>query len=233
MRAVWSELRRQYYVQTGAELHVAMLSKMAFQMDLPLDSAEIVLFVPNSEYYIRIYGEREGQRLTARWEDYGNKGMGSGNIKVPVEQLSDVFRSGKAKLDDSPGVDLARVRRSVRAFFRDNYQNKGTDWFWKARIDSTSAVYNDFSFTVTHISREVLKSHNFFELHQIDISIAEGMDGLEISWSFQAKYGGGLIFPPRDDSNDYHDFETSPYKYQFDKYQAALFKRLEAYLKKV
>ena len=233
LRSVWKDLRRQYYHSNRQELHVAMLSKMAFQMELPLDSAEIILLVPGAKYSIRIYGEREEVRVTARWEDFGDKGMGSGTIIIPIGQLNDILRNGNTNLGEKTGLDLPHVRRVVRAFFLENYVNKHTDWLWKALIDSTSEVYNTFSYTITHISREVLKSHNFFELHQIDITIAEGTNGLEISWTFQAKYGGGLIFPPRDDSNDYHDFETSPYKEQFKKYQTMLFKRLEAHLKKV
>lgn len=211
-----------------------MLSKMAFQFELPIDSAEITIGSVGSKYNIRIFGEREGaSRITPRWEEFGDLGMGSGTIRIKVGQLNNVFQNGNTSLGDKPSINLPSVRRSIRSFFRENYENKGSDWIWSAKIDSTSEIYNNFTYVITHISREVLKSHNFFELHQIDITIAEGNDGLEVLWTFQAKYGGGLVFPPRDDSNDYHDFETSSYKEQFNNYQTSLFKRLEAHLNKI
>jgi hypothetical protein len=159
--------------------------------------------------------------------------MGDGTISIPVGSLNDIFKTGNINVNSKFGIDMNKIKKSIREFFRENYENKGTDWAWKARIDSTYEYYNEFSYTITHISREVLKSHNYFELHQIDIKLIEGNNGVDILWTFQAKYGGGLIFPPRNDSNDYHDFEVSQFKDQFNKYQSILFKRLETHLGKI
>ncbi len=234
LRAAWAELRKAYYMTSKQDLHVAMLSKMAFQMNLSLDSTEIIIHSIGSQYYIKIFGEKEGTwRITPRWEEFGDVGLGSGGIRIQVGQLNTVFQNGNISLGEKPAVNLPNIRRAIRSFFRENYEKKGTDWIWKAKIDSTSELYNDFTYTITRISREIIKSHNFFELHQIDITVAEGNDGLEITWTFQAKYGGGLLLPPRDDSNDYHDFETSDYKEYFNKYQASLFKKLENHLKRL
>ena len=234
LRSVWKDLRKQYYNESQQELHFIMLSKMSFQMEISLDSLEIFIKANSSPYYIRIYGEKSQKgRARARWEEIGDQSMGSGNIRIPVGQLKEVFYCGNSSLNEKGKVDLPIVRRTIQNFFIENYINRGTDWIWKARIDTSSMNYNEFSYTVTHISREVLKSHNYFELHQIDIRIETVENSLEVFWSFQAKFGGGFIFPPRDDSNDYHDFESSQYKDQFKKYQMILFKRLEAQFKKI
>lgn len=232
LQAAWYQLRERYYRDTRQALHTTMLEKLCFQMDLPLDSAEIRIFCPGSTFRVRIYGERaDGQRLAARFEENQDRGMGSGDIKIPVGEVREIYRGGKTLVGQKAGVDIRKIRRMVGDYFYQKYHQKGTRWLWNARIDTSSSFYNEFTYKVTHISGEVLKGRDFFEFHKINVKIEQIEETLTISWSFQAKYGGGLIYPPREASNDYHDLETSPYKSQFDEYQQLLFRQLEEQLR--
>jgi hypothetical protein len=50
LRSVWKGLRRQFYIENKKELHEAMLNKLAFQMDLPIDSTQILIKSKSSKY---------------------------------------------------------------------------------------------------------------------------------------------------------------------------------------
>jgi len=234
LQAAWNQLREQYFLETKQALHTTMLEKLCFQMDLPLDSAEILIHCPNSTFKIRIYGERiDGNRTVARFEETIDQGMGNGNIKIPVDNVRDIFRGGKAQIGQKAGIDIQKMRCVVGDYFYKKYQPKGTKWLWNARIDTSSSFYNEFTYKITHISGEILKERGFFEYHRVNVKIEQVEEILAISWNFQAKYGGGLIYPPREASNDYYDLETSPYKILFDDYQQQLFRQLEEQLRKL
>lgn len=234
LQAAWSQLRKQFYTDTRQALHSVMLEKLCFQMDdLPFDSAEINLQCSGSKFSVRIYGEKmENGRIVARMEEIKDESMGSDVIHIPIEQVKDIYRNKQTKLNQKDSVDIRKVRRAVGKFFYDKYQYKGTKWLWTAKIDTTNTYFNEFSYKISQISGEILLGRNFFELHYINVKIEEVNKMLTISWSFQGKYGGGLIYSPREASSDYHDIETSQFKNLFDIYQKNLFRQLEEYLRR-
>lgn len=233
LRSAWNTLREQCYRDTRQQLHALMLEKFCFQMDLPLDSAGILIYCPNSTYQVRIFGERSEGRQTARFEEVEDKSMGSGVIPIPVGQLKEVYLGGGTRFGEKSGADIRKVRRAVGDYFYRHYQPKGTKWFWKAQIDTSSSYYNEFTYHITYISGQVLKGRNFFEYHRVNVKIEQVNEVLNISWNFSAKYGGGLVYPPHTNSNDYRDLETSAFKGAFEDYQRDLFKKLEEQLKQL
>jgi len=108
------------------------------------------------------------------------------------------------------------------------YKGKGTPILWRAKIDTSFALYDEFVMEVTHLSEEVCPD-GYFEYHRIYVKGLQKGDDVELSWEFQAKYGSGIAFPPR--KNDYKDMEPK-YKEELEEYQNRLFKKLLEYLRR-
>lgn len=233
LKGAWYGLRKKYYQDNSQPLHTAMLEKLCFQMDISLDSAEILINCPDSLFCVRIYGERSYDGiLTVRFEEDKVTSMGNDILKIHVNEMKDMYKSGQTKFENNPTIDIRKVRKSISDFFYNKYKTKGT-WLWNAQIDTSRTHFNEFTYKITHISGEVLKDKNFFEYHYINVKIEQIGEVLTINWNFQAKYGGGLIYPPRENSGDYHDIENSPYKQELEEYQREMFKNLDEYLKKM
>lgn len=237
LRSAWKALRDQYFRDTRQDVHALLLEKLCFQMDLPLDSASILIHCPYSSYQVRIFGERSNDRLTPRFQESEDVNMDSSVFPIPMGPLKSVYNGGGVRLGkkdgDVPGPNLAQARQAVSDFFDRHYPSKGSDWLWKARIDTSSLQYNEFTGYIAHINGEILKERNFFEYHRVHVKIEQVSDLLDITWDFAAKYGRNPIYAPHTNSNDYHDFEISAFKIRFEDYQRALFKKLEAELKQL
>lgn len=231
LKGSWYALRKKYYQDNAQPLHAAMLEKLCFQMDLPLDSAQIIINCPDSLFSVRIYGEKSADGiLSVRFKEDKVSSMGSDVIKIGIGEMKGMYRSEQTKFENNPTIDIAKVRKSICDYFYNKYKTKGT-WLWDAQIDTSRTHFNEFTYKISHISGEVLKGKNFFEYHQIKVKVEQIGEVITINWSFQAKYGGGLIYPPRDGSSDYHDIESSPYKAQLEEYERELFNYLDEYLK--
>lgn len=233
LSGAWEALRSAYYTDNNQQLlHSAMLEKLAFQMDMEIDSTEIIIECPSSDYKLRIYGERDPDGyLTTRFKEKKTTNLATGILSFELDDMHDIFKTGKKTYTNKDAIDIYKVRRAISDFFYERYKTKGT-WLWDAKIDTLNSHFNEFTYKITHIDGEVLKDMNYFEYHYINIKVNQTDEKFNIIWKFQAKYGGGLLYPPRQSSSDYHDIESSPYKELFEEYKDEMFKYLEDKLRK-
>ena len=229
LQATWEEIGKTFdKTHRHKQLfHEKLLETWSVLTELPTDSMEIILRCNDPDKFnVRIYGETDGRILA---DEQNMKALGSGTLSIPFDQLRDIHTGGRL---DSLGKKrtVRQVRLAVADYLLNvHYKGKGTPILYNVRIDTTLSFFNEFTWEYTHLSDEVIKDEGFYEYHRIKVQVQDRNEQIEITWQFTAKFGSGILFPPR--RNDYKLVETY-YPGKEKDYEEGLFKKIIESLQK-
>lgn len=223
MQSAWNALESSNRQMNGQFFHDRLLRKWAFLAEVREEQAEVVVRCHEpAHFFARVYGQNgeipvEQRTLrTAAFLD----------LQVPTNALSSATPGDNATLVRNQRV--APVCAAAKRFFVQWYASRGTPVLYSARLDTSYSFEDEFVVEVTHLSYEACPD-GFFEYHRIHVSGLQKGDDVELRWEFQAKYGPGIVFPPR--KNNYKDMELR-YRTELEAYQRTLFRHLLNYLRR-
>lgn len=194
-RADWLLLRTAYYKYCHRHIGTEFLKRMAFDFETPIDSISILITATNEDYKTRI-DFKDG--VIADSEvlplNIDMKGSGGGH---PIQEMA-AFSSPPVVLKNKSKEDIKDLKKRIMAHLQGHYEAKEQFWGRAAQVDILE-IDNEFTIEVTNISKEVLDDFlvGYFELIIIDIFIHQSGENIEIVYNFRAKYGSGIILPPR------------------------------------
>jgi len=222
LQCAWNQLDARNMQQFDQHFHDRLLHKWAFLAEIHEAQSELIVRCHEPAHFMARINVKQGEIVA----DGRNIRSGA------VMQVSLPISLANANVGDSGtilrGKKVGAVCRSARMYLTQYYKGKGTPILWRAKIDTSFALYDEFVMEVTHLSEEVCPD-GYFEYHRIYVKGLQKGDDVELSWEFQAKYGSGIAFPPR--KNDYKDMEPK-YKEELEEYQNRLFKKLLEYLRR-
>lgn len=222
LRCAWDKLEKANRKVNGQFFHERLLHKWAFLAEVPEEQAEVVVRChPQAHFQAKITAQNGKIPVETRIP----RSVAQPEVMIPSSL------QGVNNGDNSAtfvGKKVAHVCNMARNFLINYYKQKGTPVLWKARVDTSYAAYDEFILEVTHLSFEICPD-GYFEYHRIYVRGLQKGEDVELSWEFQAKYGSGILFPPR--KNDYVDMEKD-YKNDLDYYQKRLFKQVTNYLRR-
>lgn len=221
IQCAWEKLEKNNRKVNGQFFHERLLQKWAFLAEIHPDQAEVVVRCHDPAHFLAKVYSRDGKVPV---EQRSIRASAVSEVNVP-SSLQGVNTGDNKLVVQNKKVNV--VCNSARRFLANYYKPKGTPVLWRAKVDTSFTVYDEFLLEVTHLSYEICPD-GFFEYHRIYVKGLQKGDDVEISWEFQGKYGSGIIFPPR--KNDYKDMDLR-YKSNLEDYQRRLFKKLTDYLR--
>lgn len=216
LQCAWQGLERANRMVNGQAFHERLLHKWAFLAEIHENQAEVVVRCHDPAHFQARMYSRNG-RIPVEERNVRSGAL----IEVKMPQNMQGINSGDnitVLRDKNLGVVCTKARR----WLVNTYKDKGTPVLWRAKVDTSFTAYDEFVLEVTHLNYEICPD-GFFEYHRIYVKGLQKGGDVELSWEFQAKYGSGIIFPPR--KNDYKDMELH-YKSSLDEYQKRLFKKM-------
>ena len=221
LQCAWDRLEKGNRQVNGQFFHERLLHKWAFLAEVHEEQAEVVVRCHDPAHFIARIGSRNGK---IPLEGRNIRSAAVVDVRLPAS-LQGVNTGDNSTLISGKKVNA--VCTSARRFLTNYYKSKGTPILWKARVDSSYSLVDEFVLEVTHLSYEICPD-GFFEYHRMYVKGTQKGEDVELSWEFQGKYGSGIIFPPR--KNDYKDMDLR-YKNNLEDYQRRLFKKLLDYLR--
>ena len=222
LQCAWDRLEKNNRKVNGQFFHERLLHKWAFLAEVHEDQAEVVVRCHDPAHFLARVRSQNGQIPV------DGRNIRSGavlDIRLPAS-LAGVNVGDNSMLIPNKTVDAVCLQ--ARKYLVNYYKSKGTPILWKAKVDTSYTVFDEFVLEVTHLNYEICPD-GYFEYHRIYVKGVQKGSDVELSWEFQGKYGSGILFPPR--KNDYKDMELR-YKTELDNYQQHLFKKLLDYLRR-
>lgn len=213
-RADWLYLRTAYYKYCKRHVGVELLKRMAFDFETPLDSIAILIVATDETYKTNLhYANNTIQDSEVLPLGIEIKGSGGGDY--PISEMT-AFSSPPVILKNKSEKDIEDLKTRIMQHLEGHYESKEQFWGREAQVDILE-IDNEFTIEVTNISKEVLNDFaiGYFELIIIDIFIHQNGSDIEIVYNFRAKYGSGIILPPR--RSGYYDM-TEEYPEYLDRY---------------
>lgn len=222
LQCAWDRLEKNNRKYNGQFFHERLLHKWAFLAEVHVEQAEVVVRCHEPAHFLARINSRNGQMPV---EGRNIRSAAVADIRLPGSLDGVNVGDNTATV---PGKNVRAVCTKARWYLTNYYKPKGTPILWKARIDTTYALLDEFVLEVSHLNYEICPD-GYFEYHRIYVKGTQKGEDVEISWEFQGKYGSGIIFPPR--KNDYKDMDLR-YKDNLENYQRQLFKKLLDYLRR-
>ncbi|MCK6690996.1 MAG: hypothetical protein L6Q97_02715 [Thermoanaerobaculia bacterium] len=222
LQCAWDRLEKNNRRYNGQFFHERLLHKWAFLSEVHVEQAEVVVRCHEPAHFLAKITSKNG-RIPVEGRNIRSAAVV--NVSLPGSLDGVNVGDNTAIL---PGKNVRTICTNARRYLTNYYKPKGTPILWKARIDTTYALIDEFVLEVTHLNYEICPD-GYFEYHRIYVKGAQKGEDVELSWEFQGKYGSGIIFPPR--KNDYKDMDLR-YKTNLENYQRQLFKKLLDYLRR-
>lgn len=218
----WPILQFEYQKLASEKLENKLFNAFVFQMEIPPNAAKISINSHQKRFFdVQIYYKRDKIRIEEQMMGY----LSSGAFKVDVNDLKKVYRSQR---DTITKKTVAKVRRGISEYLMDYYKTKGTPYLYKAKIDTSRSVYNEFTYDITNISHEILDA-GYYEYLRINVKIIQQGRQVEVVYDFQGKYGSGIFRAPR--KSQYKNMEVY-YPHQLKDYEDNLIQQIANYIKK-
>lgn len=223
MQNAWNEVQKANRKASGEDFHNRLLHKWAFLAEVHEDQAEVVVRCHDPAHFrARIYNDKGRIPVELRTVRSG----AIAQVALP-QTFQDINNSSNKAIIAHKNV--GEVCTKARIWLVNYYKPKGTPILWRARIDDSYALYDEFVIEVTHISNEICPD-GYFEYHRINVTGVQKGPDVELTWDFQGKYGSGIIFAPR--KNDYKDLNNAKYGAFHAEYQRRLFNRMVYHLRR-
>ena len=222
LQCAWDRLEKNNRKFNGQPFHERLLHKWAFLAEVHVEQAEVVVRCHEPAHFLAKISSRNG-RIPVEGRNIRSAAIPDVRLPASLDGMNVGDNSAIV-----PGKNVRAVCTQARRYLTNFYKPKGTPILWKARIDTTYALIDEFVLEVTHLNFEICPD-GFFEYHRIYVKGTQKGDDVELSWEFQGKYGSGIVFPPR--KNDYKDMDLR-YKTNLENYQRQLFKKLLDYLRR-
>lgn len=222
LQCAWDRLEKANKRHNGQFFHERLLHKWAFLAEVHEEQAEVIVRCHEPAHFLAKVNSRNGHIPV---EGRSIRAGAVADVRLPASLQGVNVGDNTAIL---PGKKVQAICNGARRYLTNHYKAKGTPILWKARIDSSYTLVDEFVLEVTHLSYEIVPD-GFFEYHRIYVKGVQKGDDVELSWEFQGKYGSGIVFPPR--KNDYKDMDAR-YKTNLENYQKQLFKKLLDYLRR-
>jgi hypothetical protein len=223
LQCAWNHLDARNMQQFDQHFYDRLLHKWAFLSEVHEAQCEVIVRCHEPAHFMARISNRQGDISITDGRNVRSAAVMQVSLPGSLESIN-VGDSGTLLR----GQKASSVCRKARTYLAQHYKNKGTPILWRARIDTSFVLYDEFVMEVTHLSDEICPD-NYFEYHRIYLKGVQKGDDVEISWEFQGKYGSGIAFPPR--KNDYKDMDTK-YKENLEEYQNHLFRQLLEYLRR-
>jgi hypothetical protein len=221
LQSAWEQLEKANRRVNNQYFHERLFQKWTFLAELHPDQAEVVVRCHDPAHFRAIISSKNGRIPVEE-----RKVRSAALIQTSLPGSLDGANTGDNRAL-IPDRNVRQVATAARRWLIGYYKPKGTPILWRARVDTSFTVYDEFIVEATHLSDEICPD-GYFEYHRVYMKgVQKGAD-VELSWEFQGKYGSGILFPPR--KNDYKDLETR-YRSQLEDYQKRLFKKLLEYLR--
>ena len=223
MQNAWNEVQKANRKASGEDFHHRLLHKWAFLAEVHEDQAEVVVRCHDPAHFrARIYNGKGNIPVELRSVRSGAM------MQIALPQSFQEINNSASKAIIA-NKNVGDVCTKARTWLVNFYKSKGTPILWRARIDESYALYDEFVIEVTHISNEICPD-GYFEYHRINVSGVQKGPDVELTWDFQGKYGSGIIFAPR--KNDYKDLNNQKYGSYHAEYQRRLFNRMVYHLRR-
>jgi len=188
----WNLLKREFDKTDNIALARYLFNSLAFEMELGKDSLELFLSSPLEDFKIIIsYNKQQG--VTMVEDKFLIPTRTFKVIKIKLEELS--VTGGASSVSDDR-LTIKGIRKKLSTFLSSFYKPKGTFWL-DAEFEVLTDKYNELTFEVTKLSKEILNDRNYFEYIRIEIKIVKKDKDFEIKYQIQGKYSGGFGFAPR------------------------------------
>lgn len=222
LQCAWNQLNNRHLQQYDQSFYDRLLHKWAFLAEVHEAQSEVIVRCHEPAHFMARINNRHGDIVA------DGRNVRSGAVmEVSVPRSLDNLNAGDSGTVIQ-GQKVGVVCRKARFYLAQHYKGKGTPILWRAKVDTSFILYDEFVMEVTHLSDEICPD-GFFEYHRIYLKGVQKGEDVELSWEFQGKYGSGIVFPPR--KNDYKDMDPK-YKDDLEEYQSHLFKKLLEYLRR-
>jgi hypothetical protein len=213
-RLEWLTLRNTYFDNFKEHIGEELLRTMAFQFEVPLDSAAILITCIADDYTVQVTYQ-EGKFVAK--ELFGLDIRMKGAANIVFEGLSTGMTSpiiAKNKDEDDIEVLKGRLIEHLQGY----YENKAQFWGREASVDVLE-LDNEFTIEVTNISKEILNdfSIGYFEQILIEISMKPEDEDILINYDFRGKYGSGIFIAPRRTGYKDMSIKYADYVKRYDK----------------
>jgi len=191
LNVAWNMLSYSYDSTDNQAIARKIFNSMAFEMEVGKDSLEVNLASNMPSFGSRIY--------------YNNK-YGISIERSDEKSLSRTFNIVSLSLAEfdmpettSESIDnmsVRSIRNNIRKFLEEYYKEKGTFWY-DANMEVLQEAYNELTFEVNRLSREILNDRNYFEYIKIEVKILKRNEKVDIKYDIMGKFSGGFGFEPR------------------------------------
>ena len=174
LNVAWNMLSYSYDSTDNQAIARKIFNSMAFEMEVGKDSLEVNLASNMPSFGSRIY--------------YNNK-YGISIERSDEKSLSRTFNIVSLSLAEfdmpettSESIDnmsVRSIRNNIRKFLEEYYKEKGTFWY-DANMEVLQEAYNELTFEVNRLSREILNDRNYFEYIKIEVKILKRNEKVDI-----------------------------------------------------
>ena len=192
LSVVWQKLRHSFNPKDYDAISRKIFNSMAFEMELGKDSLFIVLASNIKNYKVKInFDNKKGIVVKEH-----NKNELTRGFNVVSLDLNAIDLPNRAVSESIDNMSMRAIRANISKFLKKFYKEKGTFWY-DAKFEIMQENYNELTFEVTRLSKEILNDRNYFEYIRINIKIIKKEDKIDMKYEIMGKYSGGFGFEPR------------------------------------
>ncbi|MFK7798483.1 MAG: hypothetical protein AB8E82_13610 [Aureispira sp.] len=221
LQKIWLHFKRAYSTNYQTRIAEALFDEYVFMFDLPDQTAAISITDHLGVEKIRI--SYDGS--VNNHEQFTHT-LAGGNVKLSVQQLAKPI-SKQMKRPLSENEKLHFIRKQLSSFIINYYKDKGTPLWYTARIDTTKAYYNQFTYIITCLNHEIIDD-GYFEYIQFKVQLALREDYVDVRYDIKGKYASGW-FCPEKRQRLYKSMETH-HEEALNNYSEDFEKKIEAFL---
>lgn len=203
----WNVLKYDYDTTDMNALYRKIFNLFAFEFELGKDSLILNYKLNKKDAITQVYyNKKKGVVIKAK--SFDRSFSATRNFKTINVQLEELAVSEGPVIEyaaGSGGASLKTLRKKINEYLADYYSEKGTFWY-NAKFEILKDSYNELTFEVTQLSKEILNDRNYFEYIRIELKLEKKDNEFNIKIDVMGKYSGGFGFLPR--RSEYRNMET-------------------------
>ncbi len=227
LTTAWNVLKYDYDSLDNDALYERIFNAFAFEFELGKDSLKLNFNLNINDGLTKVfYKKRSGVIIESKNKAFSaTRSFRTLNIELEDLNITEgpVFEYAAGS---SGTTSLKNTRKKINDYLIDYYTEKGTFWY-DAKFEILREGYNELTYEVTQLSKEILSDRNYFEYIRIELKLVKNENDYDIKIEVLGKYSGGFGFLPR--RSEYRNMETDFGDYT-QRYKDKLALKIKKYL---